>query len=121
MQNFTIRKGKPSSAFQEKINQVITKLQNTLIPALEKSQMVLTGDRKTILDSKHNLLASIPDFQSLVALMQDASAPSTPVYEIDESYLGVGTVKENYLQKICDLYSIFSDFADLFLELTKDE
>ena len=121
MQNYTIRNGKPSLAFQEKINEVIKKLQDTLIPALSKSQMVLNDSRKTILDSKGNCLSYIPDFQSLVARMQDADAPSTPVYEIEERYLGVGTVKENYIQKMKDLYSTFSNLADLFLELTKDE
>lgn len=121
MQNYTIRNGKPCMAFQEKINQVTNKLKDTLIPALTTAKMVFNDNRKNLLDSKENCLSYIPDFQSLVARMQDSGAPSTPVYEIDESYLGVGTIKDNYIKKMGEFYNIFSDLSDIFLELTKDE
>ena len=48
MQNFTIRKGNPTQAFQGKIDSVVTKVQNTVIPAFELQDLVLCGEKRAI-------------------------------------------------------------------------
>ena len=47
MQNFTIRKGCPTQAFQSKIDSVVEKVQNTVIPAFESQNLVLDGEKKS--------------------------------------------------------------------------
>ena len=44
MQNFTIRKGNPTQAFQGKIDGVVEKVQNTVIPAFEPQDLVMDGE-----------------------------------------------------------------------------
>lgn len=73
------------------------------------------------IENKQFCLSYIPNFQSLVARMQEEAAPSTPVYAIEKKYLGVGTVLDNYIAKQKELYEIFEVFANLIVELTKDE
>lgn len=121
MQNFTIRKGKPALAFQNKIDEVFAKLNKLTIPSLEKADMLLKGDARLKQNNMQFCLSSIPNFQSLVAKMQESGAPSTPVYAIDPTYLGTGTVQENYIDKMELFERLFSDMADIILELTSND
>ena len=119
MQNFLIRKGKPASAFQNKIDRVLDKLMLNLNPALEKNHMLLSGKARELQLAGKCTLAYIPNFQSLVARMQESGAPSTPVYAIDERYLGTGITLTNYITKMDEFEKVFSNMTDLILELMK--
>lgn len=118
MQNYSIRNGKPASAFQQKIDKVLNTVCEVLVPVLSTHDLVM---KSTEVEGKNFCLTYIPNFQSLVARMQEEAAPSTPVYAIDAKYLGVGTVLGNYIAKQQELYEIFEVFAKLVMELTKDE
>ena len=121
MQNFTIRKGKPSKAFQEKIDRVMEKVNTKVIPAFDTENLLLSTEKRRLQVENNYCIAHISNFQSLSAKMQDEGAPSTPVYAIDNSYLGVGTLLDNYVAKKEEFYNTFSHMADLILELTEDE
>lgn len=121
MQNFTIRKGKPSNAFQEKIDLVIKNLNYKVIPAFEKEGMIFGAQKRKMQKDLNFCIATIPDFQSLVARMQDEGGPSCPVFDIPDELLNTGTVNENYKIKKQEFYNIFSSFADLVVELSQDE
>lgn len=118
MQNYSIRNGKPASAFQHKIDKVLETVNETLIPTLSAYDLIIKSAK---MQQEKYCLSYIPNFQSLVARMQEENAPSTPVYAIDKRYLGVGTVLDNYLAKQKELYNVFETFAKLILELTMDE
>lgn len=118
MQNYSIRNGKPASAFQQKIDKVLSTVCEVLVPVLSTHDLVMNAK---VIENKNFCLTYIPNFQSLVARMQEEAAPSTPVYAIDTKYLGVGTVLGNYIAKQRELYEIFEEFAKLVMELTKDE
>lgn len=118
MQNYSIRNGKPASAFQQKIDKVLNTVCEVLVPVLNTHDLALKSETIT---EKNYCLTYIPNFQSLVARMQEESAPSTPVYAIDRRYLGVGTVLENYIAKQEELYDMFETFAKMIMELTSDE
>lgn len=118
MQNYSIRNGKPASAFQNKIDKVLDTVNVTLIPILLEYDLIIKSAK---MQREKYCLSYIPNFQSLVARMQEENAPSTPVYAIDKKYLGVGTVLDNYVAKQEELYNVFETFAKLILELTTDE
>ena len=118
MQNFTIRKGHPAQAFQGKIDSVVEKVQNTVIPAFEQQGLVLDGEKREIQKKAKYCLAYISNFQSLAPKMQEDAGPSTPVFAIDERYLGRGQVLENYLEKRQTFYDVFSDMVDEIVNLT---
>ncbi len=120
MQNFSIRNGKPALAFQGKIDRVIEKLQAEMIPTFEKNELLLPDEKRAIQKETAYCLAHIPNFQSLVAKMQEEDAPSSPVFAIEHRFLGVGTILENYIKKEEELGAIFSNLADLVVELTKE-
>lgn len=118
MQNFTIRKGSPTQAFQGKIDSVVEKVQNTVIPAFEPQDLVLDGEKRAIQERVEYCLAYISNFQSLAPKMQEDNGPSIPVFAIDERYLGTGQVLENYLEKRQMFYKVFSDMVDEIVNLT---
>lgn len=121
MQNFTIRKGKPAKAFQDKIDRVSEKVQTSVIPVFETANLLLPAEKRILQARNSYCLAKISNFQSLAAKMQDEGAPSTPVFAIDPQYLGTGTLLENYTEKMSEFRKAFSDMVDLILELIKDE
>jgi cellulose biosynthesis protein BcsQ len=121
MQNFTIRNGKPATAFKEKIDKVIEKIQTTILPTFKSANLLLPTEKHALQTVHSYCLAYIPNFQSLVAKMQDEGAPSTPVFAIDHRYLETGIVRENYIKKMDELKDVFSNMDDLILELVKDE
>ncbi len=120
MQNYTIRNGKASAAFQEKIDSVIERLKGSMLPAFEPMNLLLQGDRKDKLERLNYCIAMIPDFQSLIAKMEADGLPFSPVFEIPVDRLGQGTVKDNYLIKKELFFEIFDKLADLIVEITND-
>ena len=121
MQNFTIRKGKPARAFQDKIDRVSEKLLTDVLPDFEIADLLLPAEKRILQGRESYCLAKISNFQSLAAKMQDEGAPSTPVFAIDPQYLGTGTLLDNYIEKMNEFRKTFSNMVDLILELIRDE
>lgn len=117
MQNFTIRNGRPVKAFQEKIDAIIDKVETKLIDSFQKHDLLLKDENREIQKQSHYCLQEIPDFQSLIAKMQDFNGRSWPVFAIPDEYLGAGTVQDNYLAKKEELYNVFYNLADYILRI----
>ena len=119
MQNFTIRKGNPTQAFQSKIDSVVTKVQDVVTPAFEKQNLIFEGEKKLRQQKERYCLAYISNFQSLAPKMQEEAGAATPVFAIKDEFLGTGVVRHNYLQKRDEFHHTFSDMVDKILYLTK--
>ena len=94
-QQYRPRYGRPAKSFQMWIDRIADRVQNQLVPALQREGMMLNGDvyaTGSISDEPYNL-ANISDFNSLIAKSQDENVP---VYELSDAQLsGGGTVLEN--------------------------
>jgi cellulose biosynthesis protein BcsQ len=86
IQKYRPRLGRASKAFQRWIDQLTLGLKETLIPALEKAEMV---DRKKFRDllgvEPWTPLLEVADFNSLIALSQEFQVP---VYALTEKQTG---------------------------------
>lgn len=77
IQRYNIRKGKPTQANQEIINEIIDEIKTDFIPKLSESEMILSVD-EPYFDIQ------IPDFNTLNALYHQHGIP---VYEISEQMM----------------------------------
>jgi len=111
VQNFTIRNGEPSEAFQKWIDEVAKAVNETLLPAITPEGMMLDSYKyKPIQATNGYCLAEIPSFSGLIPRSQRGRMP---VYEVPDKLLGVGTVLEQY--KI-----IRDRFLNVFNRLAED-
>ena len=110
MQNFTIRNGEPSEAFQKWIDEVAIAVTTSLIPAISQEGMLLNASKyKTDQAAQGYCLAKIPSFSGLIPRSQRGRMP---VYEVPDNLLGVGAVLEQY-QTIRDRFLlVFDTLAD---------
>lgn len=110
IQNFTIRNGEPSAAFQKWIDEVAKSVNETLLPAILPEGMMLDSTKyKTIQATNGYCLAEIPSFSGLIPRSQRGRMP---VYEVPDNLLGVGTVLEQY-QIIRDRFlTVFNNLTD---------
>jgi cellulose biosynthesis protein BcsQ len=110
VQNFTIRNGEPSQAFQKWIDEVANAVNSTLIPAIAPEGMLLDQSKYKVEQlSQGYCIAEIPSFSGLIPRSQRGRMP---VYEVPDQLLGVGTVLEQY-QVIRDRFLIvFNTLAD---------
>lgn len=109
----------PARAFQDWIDEVETVVKTKLSIVLEKNEMMLPKEiyEKNGINESYTL-ASIPDFNSLVAKSQDAQ---TPIFELTEKQIGqVGIVLERTQQSMEQFKQIFSNFANEVIALTDD-
>lgn len=115
VQGFNIRKGQPTVANREVIDRLNQTVRTTLVDALETPAMLLPKDRY---ESKNFCLAQIPDFQSLNAAYQTYCVP---VFALTDKQLRyVGTVLDQYKQTRTRFRTIYSEFADTVVRLTRD-
>lgn len=94
VQNFTIRNGEPSEAFQKWIDEVAKSVNEVLLPAIVPEGMMLDS-QKYKEDQLHNgyCLAEIPSFTGLIPRSQRGRMP---VYEVSDELLGKGVILEQY-------------------------
>jgi cellulose biosynthesis protein BcsQ len=94
VQNFTIRNGEPSEAFQKWIDEVAITVTTSLIPAILPESMLLDSSKyKDDQASQGYCIAQIPSFSGLNPRSQRGGMP---VYEVPDNLLGVGTVLDQY-------------------------
>lgn len=111
MQNFTIKRGKPSKAFQEWIDRINNRMDGSVVPTLRKAGMALPEQiyQEAGLEEGH-ALAVIANFQSLVAKSQKAR---TPVFALSDSQLAAGgTMLANYQKMRARFEDGFVQLAD---------
>lgn len=110
IQNFTIRNGEPSDAFQKWIEEVAKAVNETLLPAIIPEGMMLDSTKyKTEQPANGYCIAEIPSFSGLIPRSQRGRMP---VYELTDKLLGVGTVLERYQIIRNRFLIVFNNLAD---------
>lgn len=109
VQKYRPRGGAPAQAFQRWSDEIDQKVQDHLIPALSSSDMLLASDvyERAGLGHGHRL-ATIPDFNSLIAKSQKAQ---TPVYALSPEQLGQGG------RVLANTVASRDRFASIFMDL----
>jgi len=119
VQNYRIKKRKPSAAFQKWINNISEAISNRLFPALSYEDMVLPShvyDDQGI--GKDYCLIQMSDFNSLIAVSQDFQ---TPVFALTEEQIGqTGKVLEDTLKSQEPFRRAFSTLATRIINLTSN-
>ena len=115
VQNYRPRDGSPARAFQTWIDRINKNVAEELFPALEKSGLTFP---KTVYEA-HGVndfcLATIPDFNSLIAKSQEHQ---TPVYALTPEQIGqAGTVLATTLESRDNFNAMFSALADKVIAL----
>ena len=118
VQNYRVRKGVPTKAFGRWFDALTNGLQNTLIPAMERANMIDVSRFKNAIDSDPwEPLAEISDFNSLIALSQEHQVP---VYELTSKLAQQqGIVWDGTKRSRDAFHSIFASLADKVLALTE--
>jgi len=119
VQNYRIKKRKPSAAFQKWINNISEAISNRLFPALSYEHMVLPShvyDDQGI--GNDYCLVQMSDFNSLIAVSQDFQ---TPVFALTEEQIGqTGKVLEDTLKSQEPFRQAFSILATRIINLTSN-
>ncbi len=120
VQKYRPRAGVPASAFQKWIDEVGQAVQGALIPALRKAKMIMPDEAyPTDVRESHYCLATIADFNSLIAKSQEAQ---TPVFALTPTQIGqVGVVLDRTVQSRDRFEQVFSQLAERVIQLTNYE
>ena len=115
VQNYRPRDGRPARAFQTWIDKINSIVATEMFPALEQCEMTLPQSVYEEHAVNQICLATIPDFNSLIARSQ---AYQTPVYALTPAQIGQsGSVLETTLESRDHFREIFSDLADKVVAL----
>lgn len=138
IQNYNIRKGNPTAAFRQWIEEIKIGVETRLIPALHDNDMLLPNelykkaqeigsnpDKFDLLvkDISYGSVVSQPllqvsDFNSLIARSQKYKAP---VFNLTDAQLkAVGVALENTKKSMKKFRDLFSDGADRIITLTEN-
>jgi cellulose biosynthesis protein BcsQ len=120
VQNYRIRKGKETVAFEKWIHKIEDNVSQKLIPVLQRNDMMLSHKVYTESGINQNCtLEKIPDFNSLIALSQEHQ---TPVYALTREQLRsarwYGKVLTKGQEKQEQFEKTFSGLADKIIKLT---
>ena len=115
VQNYRPRDGRPASAFQTWIDRINNIVATEMFPALEQCAMTLPQSVYEEHAVHEICLATIPDFNSLIAQSQ---GNQTPVYALTPAQIGQsGSVLETTLGSRDRFRDIFSDLAGKVADL----
>lgn len=116
IQNYRPRGGKPTRNFKEFIDQINRKVREQLFPALCKIEMTLPTEKYARTRIDNYCVASISDFNSLIAVSQKNQ---TPVFALTDEQIGQsGTVLDATKNSRDSFEKTFSDLADKVIQLT---
>lgn len=116
IQRFNIRNGKPNAPFRNNMNEILREVNNTLLPALSHSLMLLPNEAFIGSQMPQDYcLAEIPDFQSL---LQKANNAGVPVFAVtDRDLQNSGTVLVQMQEKRDVFNKLFIDFANQIIHI----
>lgn len=118
IQNYRPRRDRPSSGFQRWIDEINSKIIQQLFPALSKIRMALPIDQYESAGLDNYCLATIPDFNSLIAWSQKAQ---TPIFDLTEDQIGQsGMVLRQTRDSQAKFREIFSKIANEVVQLTNN-
>lgn len=117
VQKFRPRGKVPARAFQDWIDKINKIVETKLVPALRNKGMILPNQTYTNQEIKYDFcLATIPDFNSLIAMSQEAQ---TPVFALSHEQIGrSGVVLDQTIKQRDEFEQIFSELADKIIGLT---
>lgn len=119
IQNYRLRGGVATSGFQEWIDRIHSNVNEKLVPALSQNDMMLSEDVYERQKVEDFCLASIPDFNTLIATSQKHR---TPVFALDVKQLDqTGVVLKTTQAKQVEFRRIFSELVDRIIEMTSNE
>ena len=117
VQNYRPRGGAPASSFQNWIAKINDAVAETLVPNLEKLGMLLPNDCYARQEIRDYCLATIPDFNSLIAKSQEAR---TPVFALTDKQIGqTGAVLDTTRKSRNGFEELFSGLAEKVIGLTE--
>ena len=111
--------GTPAAGFQKWIDEINDTVKNKFVPMLRQQGMMLEESKYRQIEIADNYcLASISDFNSLIAKSQQSQVP---VFSLTDQQIGLtGVVLKRTLDSKNMFESIFSKLADMIVELTSD-
>lgn len=117
IQNYRIKNGQPSAAFQKWIDTLEKAVATRLIPALQQEKMLFENHVYESQGIKNDYcLIQMSDFNSLIAKSQDFQ---TPVFALTSEQIGqTGRVLETTLTSQGSFKGTFSTLADRIINLT---
>lgn len=117
VQKYRPRSGAPADAFQGWIDEIAAKVKQNLIPALQSAGMLLPPHAYASASiGADYCLATIPDFNSLIAKSQEHQ---TPIYSLTEDMLGqAGVVLEASVKSRDTFRTMFEGLADKVIAVT---
>lgn len=113
------RSGTPAAGFQRWIDAINNKVRESLVPVLGKEDMLLPKDRYERLGLEDDYcLASISDFNSLIARSQEFQVP---VFELTDAQIGLTGILLERTNASKDMFlGIFTRLAEVVVELTRE-
>ncbi len=111
--DFTIKNGKPATAFANIIKKIDATVSDELYPSLACAGMTIAKERYS---DQSLCLAKISNFHTLQAKYQEYGVP---VYTLSDQEIGsTGVVLQGQQQKRDEFYTTFSELADKVIYLT---
>lgn len=111
IQRYKLRKGAPTKAFQTHVDELEESMRTVLVPALEKAQKDFPSLSSGVFNSQHEdpILAYIPDFNTLIALSQDARKP---VFALEaDDLITWGKARNTQEASVKDFDEVFENLA----------
>ncbi len=117
IQNYRIKNGKETKAFEKWIKRIEETVSCKLVPTLQRNNMTLSQDADQYQEIQDTFtLQKIPDFNSLIALSQEYQ---TPVYALTKEQVNLtGSLLQQNQNKQEEFKEIFSNLADKVIALT---
>ena len=117
MQNYRPRQGAPASAFQTWIDKIGEAVRKHLVPALNKADLLLEPTAyETAGIAADYCLATIPDFNSLIARSQEHQVP---IFALTPEQLNQrGIVLDRTIESRDRFRTVFSDLAEHVIAMT---
>ena len=116
VQNYRPRGGVPASGFQQWIDRINETVSESLVPKLSNMNMMLHSDSYANQQVDKYCLATIPDFNSLIAKSQEARVP---VFSLSSEQIGQGgAILDRTIESRDRFKEIFSELADKVIALT---
>jgi cellulose biosynthesis protein BcsQ len=111
--------GTPAAGFQKWIDEINTKVRDTLIPVLRKQEMLFPEEKYHRLKIDHDYcLAEISAFNSLIARSQEHQVP---VFSLTDAQIGLeGKVLVRTNESKAMFERIFTTLGDMVVEMTDD-
>lgn len=119
VQRYRLRNGTPTEAFGEYFDALDEVISSRLIPALEGADLMLPESQYSDSQVEEGYrLASIPDFNTLIAESQQARKPVFALTQRDTKKVGVVWDKQE--ESIGKFHALFKALAETVISLTAD-